>query len=431
MSYYSIQPDNINIQVGKMGQYVTKLKLYSREIKEVRDSLDSSFSELIPSLDGLANNTYDHAISVQTLGVSLGAIVQLYRDCESGIVTQLHRPNNPTIIPVSIRNNDGSNNASQRTKSVYDEWDSISSDDPRKKVWEYLPKELKGLIFPVDIMVTDDGFFLFKCSLTELLQRAGADEATKEMFKDYDDWYIMGLQNEDGTVTYSMFKYREISDEKGRNGTAVPFMSLDMNTFASFFGEGKNKATAEQFKNAVDKLVMSGQHQTEYDRKILDYFRNPKSDGSYLMADFIVEKAAEQLPFDSNNKYKLPYEFGELDPYSQDTLKKLAKYGAYDKKTNSIIINRSDGLSEAEKNALLLVTTGDPDKYAFAGENQFHADMYNPKKADDGKTTSGNGSAIASNAGVGEDKKEIFYRKIFKSRDGVVYREQFDAHRED
>ena len=278
-------------------------------------------------------------------------------------------------------------------------------------------------------MVGDDGFILIKPSITDFLEKAGIDEATKKKFENYDDWYLMGVPDKNGNITYSMFKYREISEtEQGGLGTAVPFLALDMDTFSGFFRSDSGKATADQLQTTLDKCVYSTKHISEYDQNMLDYFKNPKSDGSYLIADFISEKAAEQLPFDDNNQYKLPYKYNEFEKYSQGALDELESLRIYNKKTNTITINKSNGLSEDEKRALLVVTTGDPDKYAYAAENQYHADKFMTSRADLGKLSSTNKSAIASDAGVGESFWASFYEDKFKSEKGCYYKQQMEAH---
>ncbi len=84
-------------------------------------------------------------------------------------------------------------------------------------------------------------------------------------------------------------------------------------------------------------------------------------------------------------------------------------------KTNTIIIQDPDNLTEDEKNALLLITTENPDKYSFAVENQFHADWYNSYK------------------GVGESDAYFsdMYEVTFKGKDGSYYKEQYENHKDD
>ena len=85
--------------------------------------------------------------------------------------------------------------------------------------------------------------------------------------------------------------------------------------------------------------------------------------------------------------------------------------GIYDRQTNSIHVENVNKLTQEEGNAIMVVTTGNPDIYSFAAENQFHADIY-------GKTLGVLDShAIASDAGVGESGSAEYYEYLFKKKD--------------
>ena len=94
---------------------------------------------------------------------------------------------------------------------------------------------------------------------------------------------------------------------------------------------------------------------------------------------------------------------------------------------------RSDGLSDDEKRALLLITTGDPDKYSFAAENQYHADKFYTFLAKRGiHSTIPNDRAIASDAGIGETKNGNWFEYQFRSsKRGTYYKQQYKEHKED
>ena len=122
-----------------------------------------------------------------------------------------------------------------------------------------------------------------------------------------------------------------------------------------------------------------------------------------------------------NGEYKLPFKYEEFDRYGgRATLNYLSDVGIYNKETNTIRINNPDNLTEDEKTAILVITTGDRDKYAFAAENQFHASYY--------KNLPGREShAIKSDAGIGESKG-LPYEILFKSPAGALYQQQMKVH---
>ncbi len=71
----------------------------------------------------------------------------------------------------------------------------------------------------------------------------------------------------------------------------------------------------------------------------------------------------------------------------------------------------------------MLITTGDHDEYAYAAENEFHADTYGVPFF--------KGHAISSGAGVGEGKENDggdWYEKMFKPSNSNWYKKQYEAH---
>lgn len=101
--------------------------------------------------------------------------------------------------------------------------------------------------------------------------------------------------------------------------------------------------------------------------------------------------------------------------------------GIYDPANNTITIKDPDHLTKDEKNAILLIATGDKDVYAYAGENQFHALSYESPEYFTKK------HAIKSDAGVGEAEEHLFlkYEELFKNKNGILYEQQYMYHKGD
>ncbi|MBO4456306.1 MAG: hypothetical protein J5802_01155 [Butyrivibrio sp.] len=276
---------------------------------------------------------------------------------------------------------------------------------------------------------TKDGYFILDKSIADILKEAGVDP-NKMDYKDYDDWYITGLKNGNGIV-YSMIKVREPMDKKGRTGTSVVFNSMSLDGFKEIVSdsvEGKeiNQHTIELTMEDIDSIVHANKTPNRFSPKLVEYFSDPKSEGSYLIADFVIDKVAHDAEF-KDGVYELPFDYYDLDGFSgKDELFNLARLRIYDFNTNTITIKDPNNLTQDERNAILLITTGDVDAFAYAGENQFHAVMYNIDPT--GKAKS---HAIKSDAGVGEAKENdgwTGYEYLFKSDEGIFYLQQQMHH---
>ena len=277
---------------------------------------------------------------------------------------------------------------------------------------------------------TNDGYFILDKSLTEIFTEAGVESSVVDLTA-YDDWYVTGLVKEDGSIVYSIIKIREPMDEQDGKAVAVPFNSLNpkyMKTILKNTNDGKkvDKTTVEKFLDSIDRLVNADEHYSDYNQDLLDYFNNPKSDGSYLIADFTIDKLAHDKVFEGGGTYKIPFEYDVFDTKGKETLELLEKAGVYNKENNSIIIKDPDNLTDNERTALLLIATGDSDKYAYAAENQYHADRYISCTSIAKKK-----SAIKSDAGVGESFWGALYEYKFKSANGKYYKDQYKEHAND
>ncbi len=277
---------------------------------------------------------------------------------------------------------------------------------------------------------TKDGYFIIDKSIEDICKDAGVDH---ERF-DYiglDDWYITGLKINDGSIVYSMIKVREPMDEQKSKATAVVFNSIDLSFFKKIISDSKDGKEIDEEMSAsamdqINKMVHAEKFYRCNDKAILKYFCDSKSDGSYLIADFAIDKVAHDDVFKNGAAYKLPFKYKEFDEYGgKKTLEYLSTVGVYNKKDHTMTIKDPDHLTEDEKTALLLIQTGDKDKYAYAAENQFHARAYSNPLFFPWRDR-----AIKSDAGVGESGG-LPYEKLFKEGGifGIDYNEQYRAHK--
>ena len=301
----------------------------------------------------------------------------------------------------------------------------------KNRFYNCLPKVLWDYISMDDFEITDDGFFLCKKNMKDIMQAmglSGKETLNGVEVSAYDDWYLSGIINSKGKVTYTLIKMREPTDNQDARGSAVPFVSLDMKNCENIFRSlKKNKKLTKKEKTQLGKLfysVTNADGDSKANKTLLNYFKNPASQGSYLLADYMVNKVVNGKGFNDNGVYKVPTGYEENDKYCKKKLDKLSEAGVYDKKKNTIRIKDRSNLTKDEYDAILMIMTGNPDKYAYAAENQYHAVRHDSAFGLFKKHT------IISDAGVGESKWNYLYEDRFKSESGKFYKEQVEAHKE-
>lgn len=305
--------------------------------------------------------------------------------------------------------------------------------EPANKETAYKETEIKEFLDKCGIKVnkleTNDGYFIIDKSIAEIFEEAGVDSHIIDVTS-YDDWYITGLVKKNGSITYSIIKVREPMDEQEAKALAVPFNSMEITDMeqiieATITKEEVDKDAVKDFNESIDKLSHAGDHWMEHNNDLLRYFKKSESEGSYLIANFAIDKVAHNEVFENGGTYELPFKYESFDDMGgRETLDHLSDVGIYDKKKNTITIKDPDNLTSEERVALLLISTGDRDVYAYAAENQFHAKAY-----DDLLYAPFKGSAIKSDAGVGESNG-YSYEKTFKLPEGKLYKEQYKYHKE-
>lgn len=303
-----------------------------------------------------------------------------------------------------------------------------------KKYHDTLPDELKPYISIDDLAVTDDGFVICKKSMKDILLSAGfklTDTFGSATVADYDDWYLSSLIGEKANV-YTIIKLREPTDSKGNAGSSVPFIAMDIQKLTLVLekkanGEKISEEEMKVLKIAIDDMVYGTGARNE---NLKNYFQNPESKGSYLLADIVIEKVAQDAEANENGTYtyQIPTSYDENVVQCQAKLDELEKSGVYNKEDNTITIKDKSNLSQDEADAILTITTGNPDKYSYAAENQWHAEALDFEHL---LWSLNQSSAIKSDAGVGESSWAEYYEGDFKDSDGVTYKEQKEYHQED
>ncbi|MBQ7658344.1 MAG: hypothetical protein IJS16_05115 [Butyrivibrio sp.] len=273
---------------------------------------------------------------------------------------------------------------------------------------ENITKALEGLPVDVDlsdVSYTDDGYVLVKKSLGELLEeKYGGD------WSQYNDYYLTGLEV-DGEVRFSI-----VMVPVG-GSVVVPFKDFDVGSLS-----GTESDVRAKLEKSVE-TTMKSKDLSIKDQELTDYYADPNSKGNYLIADLIVDKSMEQQADNvRQGRYVLLNSYDSQDSWCRAQLDELERKGIYDRETNTITFDPNNVSNDAY-NAILMDSTGDPDTFAYAGENQYHAVRLNRY----GSVLSDH--TYESDAGVGESKNGKYYEYHFKDPDGAYeIADQKEAH---
>ena len=264
------------------------------------------------------------------------------------------------------------------------------------KVFELLLSE--ACVDESNIIKTKDGFFMVHKSLSDILSKKNIldflDSSGKRLLcnRFFDDWFLYAVpSNED--YAYSLLKLREQEQDAKEDspadgdtpGVTVSFVSFDcgalLNCLADPSDENKSKLNFEINRTVAHK----GQ---KHRKELKEYFKNPQSEGAYLIAESYVKHIAM---YSENGSLATPKCY-------QEALQKSLSHknsGKYSRLPNFVeSLNRSAGKtvcdneqifienpkepSEYEFAAILATHTGNTSVYSFAAEVEYHARFLTP-----------------------------------------------------
>lgn len=235
-----------------------------------------------------------------------------------------------------------------------------------------------------DIKQTDDGFTLCTKPLNEIFINMGIPEVRGDNkltlpLEDVDCFYICNI----GT-NYSILKMRgyEINKppEKRRGmGTAIPFMDFNI-SLINTVSEELSSLTEEQYEQSqqskneiqlyteLDKLIY-GKINSDYTYcvPIANYFVNPSSKGSHLIAEEYIRKMLENER-DAEGYIIVPSD--DIEQTQINVLEKLPE--GYDSENNRIRVSNYN-LTNNEKKAIIACRLGNISINAYVAENIAHA----------------------------------------------------------
>jgi hypothetical protein len=296
---------------------------------------------------------------------------------------------------------------------------------------------------------TADGFYVVNRSIANIL-------ASKDIFdfpdssgerlacnKFFDDWFLYAVPN-GNDFTYSLLKLREQEHDTEDGspadgdtpGVTISFISFEserlLDCLADPTDENRKKLNTE-----INRVVAyKGQR---HHKALKRYFRNPQSQGAYLVADLYVKTIAS---YADDGCLRVPEFYKEIlqQSISYKSSGKLARLPRFVEALNraagrvicdneNIYLENREKPTEYEAAAILATHTGNTSVYSFAAEVEYHARFLTPlakiKIPFFGRSIYA--SAIRADMTVGDTEFEgpaPFYKS-----DSRIVKRQYELHR--
>ena len=249
-----------------------------------------------------------------------------------------------------------------------------------------------------DIAETSDGFFMVHKSIANILSSKGvfdfSDSSGERLAcsKFFDDWFLYAVPN-DNDYTYSLLKIREQEHDAEDGspadgdtpGVTISFISFNserlLDCLADPTDENRKKLNVE-----INRVVA---HRGQRHHKSLKkYFKNPQSQGAYLIADTYVKTIAS---YADDGCLKVPEFYKEIvqQSTSYKNANKLARLPRFVEALNqaagcvvcdneNIYLENREEPTEYETLAILATHTGNTSVFSFAAEVEYHARFLTP-----------------------------------------------------
>ena len=268
---------------------------------------------------------------------------------------------------------------------------------------KYMPQtfcqlQSEGYINQSDVLITPDGFWLIYKSLSDILSEKGIvefpDSEGRQLkcSKFYDDWFLYAVPN-GADYTYSLLKLREqeYDAEDGSPadgdtpGVTISFISFACEVLLACIADPSDE-NRRKLDGEINRVV-ARRGQTHHD-DLKRYFLDPKSQGSYLVAELYTKhiaalaqngylnvpehykKIAGQYKTHKNSKT-----LARLPDFIED-LNRKAGYVLCDH--DKLYIKNPEKPTKYEAAAILATHTGNISVYSFAAEVEYHARFLTP-----------------------------------------------------
>lgn len=301
-----------------------------------------------------------------------------------------------------------------------------------------------------DIIKTSDGFFFAYKSLSDILAAKNIhdflDSKDERLACDlfFDDWFLYAVPSA-ADHTYSLLKLREQEHDTENGspadgdtpGVTISFISFDCEVLLRCLAEPTDENRKKL--NAEINRVVAYRGQSHH-KALKGYFKNPQSQGAYLVADVYTKHIASLA---ENGRLSVPEAYKEIvqRSVSYKNAKKWTRLPSFIKTLNqkagyvvcdneSIYIADRKAPTEYEAAAILATHTGNTSVYSFAAEVEYHARFLTPlakiKIPFFGRSIYD--SAIRADMTV--DDTEFEGPAPFYQDGSKIVRRQYDLHRE-
>ena len=268
---------------------------------------------------------------------------------------------------------------------------------------KYMPKtfwqlQSEGYINQSDVMKTPDGFWLIYKSLSDILSEKGIvefpDSEGRQLkcSKFFDDWFLYAVPDETD-YTYSLLKLREqehdaedgSSADGDTPGVTISFISFTCEVLLECIANPSNE-NRKKLDGEINRVVARrGQSHHE---NLKRYFLDPKSQGSYLVADLYTTHIAS---FAKDGYLNVPEHYKKIvkQHNAHTNSKKLARLPDFledlNRKAGYVIcdhdrlyIQDPEKPTRYEAAAILATHTGNTSVHSFAAEVEYHARFLTP-----------------------------------------------------
>ena len=249
-----------------------------------------------------------------------------------------------------------------------------------------------------DLIGTLDGFYMVHKSIANILAAkdvfdfldSGGERLACDKF--YDDWFLYAVPAE-SDYTYSLLKMREQEHDTEDGspadgdtpGVTISFISFDsanlLTCLANPSDENRKKLNTE-----INRVVAyAGQH---HHKVLKRYFKDPRSQGAYLVADQYVKTIAS---YAEDGRLETPAFYRDIlqQSISYKSSGKLARLPRFVEELNreagrvicdheNIYLNNPEEPTDQEALAILATHTGNTSVYSFAAEVEYHAKFLTP-----------------------------------------------------
>ena len=240
----------------------------------------------------------------------------------------------------------------------------------------------------LDIVGTSDGFFMVNKSIANILALKGIldfpDSSGERLAcgKFFDDWFLYAVPN-NNDYTYSLLKLREQEHDAEDGspadgdtpGVTISFVSFESERLLDCLA-GPTDENRKKLNTEINRVVAYKGH--NHHNALKRYFKNPKSQGSYLVANMYTRYIAS---FAENECLAVPEHYKEIvqQSISYKYSGKLARLPCFVEALNkaagrivcdneSIYLENREELTEYEALAILATHTGNTSVYSFAAE---------------------------------------------------------------